>query len=369
LTTQLLTPKPLINAGPTAGWAVTDFSPERPRSLPECFFWRSNGELVMGFDDQYGGVDDESESRLAYLISRDQGKTWGGETVLFENDGVLCNVGPSLLRLQSGKIALAYMRQNSFTDMKIFIRFGDESLANWSDPICVTDAPGYHCSSGSRLIQLRTGRLVYATSWTALESKYGHERHGKVYVSQAWLSDDEGRTWRRGREHISVPGRLGAERGAMEPCIVETKRGDLLMVMRTQLGFLYQARSTDGGETWGASIPTSLQSPESCPFITRIPATGDLMTLWNDSPYDPNHPQYGLRVPLSVAISRDDGASWSKSIPLETDPQYTYAMPIATFNDRWAIFGYYRSHGIQWAGHLQCMINRVRIDDLYRWTA
>ncbi|MCC7350429.1 MAG: exo-alpha-sialidase [Phycisphaerales bacterium] len=365
---QLKTRKPLVvHVGPTSGVPVTDFGDQRPRSLPEAFFWKSNGDLAMLFDDQYGGVDDEAASRLAFLISHDQGKTWGEEGVMFENDGLLCNVGPGILRLHSGKIAMAYMRQNSFTDMKIILRYGDESLKNWSDPICVTDAPGYHCASGSRLIQLRTGRLVYATSWTAKESKWGHERKGMIYISQAWLSDDEGLTWRRGRDTVAVPGRVGAERGAMEPCIVQTQAGDLLMVMRTQLGFLYQSRSTDGGDTWSTAIPTPLQSPESCPFITRIPATGDLLVIWNDSPYDPDHPQFGLRVPLSVAISKDDGHTWSRSIPLESDPQCTYAMPVATFNDRWAIFGYYRARGVQWAGHLQCMVNRWRIDDLYHW--
>ncbi|MCC6423760.1 MAG: exo-alpha-sialidase [Phycisphaerales bacterium] len=368
MTTQLKSHKPLVvQVGPTGGVPVTDFGDNRPRTLPEAFFWKSNGDLAMLFDDQYGGVDDEAASRLAFLISHDQGKTWGEEGVMFENDGLLCNVGPSILRLRSGRIALSYMRQNTFTDLKGYLRFGDESLTNWSDPICITDADGYHCSSGSRLIQLDTGRLIYATSWTAKESKWGHERKGMIYVSQAWFSDDDGLTWRRGRDTVAVPSRPGAERGAMEPCIAQTKAGDLLMVMRTQLGFLYQSRSTDGGDTWSASTPTTLQSPESCPFITTIPATGDLLAIWNDSPYDPTHPQFGLRVPLSVAISKDSGQSWSKSIHLETDPQCTYAMPVATFNDRYAIFGYYRAKGVQWAGHLQCMVNRWRIDDMYNW--
>jgi sialidase-1 len=141
-----------------------------------------------------------------------------------------------------------------------------------------------------------------------------------------------------------------------------------MMLARTQLGFLYQSFSTDRGETWSPAEPSALESPESCPFLTRIPATGDLLAVWNHSRYEPDHPQYGIRRPLSLAISRDDARTWSKSVALETDERYTYAMPVATFNDRWAIFGYYRAHGVQWAGHLQCMINRCRIDDLYRWT-
>lgn len=368
MSTQLLTPKPLINAGPTAGWAVTDFSPTRPRSLPECFFWRSDGELVMGFDDHFGGVDDEAPAQMCYMTSTDKGLTWTERGLLLPMDGKISNLGPSLLRLQTGKLALTYMRNNYYDDLKNYIRFGDESFTNWSEPVCITPEDGYHCSTGTRLIQLKSGRLLYPVAYIDREYHEAKDRVGE-YIAYVSRSDDDGVTWKRNAVGVRCLPHEPKHRGSMEPCLVELNDGRVLMLMRTQLGFLYQSFSTDGGETWTPGLPSALESPESCPFITRIPTTGDLLAVWNHARFDPTHPMFGLRRPLSVAISRDDGASWSRSIALETDPQYTYAMPVAIFNDTWAIFGYYRAHGIQWAGHLQCMINRVRIDDLYRWTA
>jgi sialidase-1 len=185
-------------------------------------------------------------------------------------------------------------------------------------------------------------------------------------VAHVWHSDDEGQTWKRNRSPAVFAPEQSRHRGAMEPCAVELKDGRILMFIRTQLGFIYQSFSSDSGETWSEFAATTLESPETCPFITRIPSTGDLLAMWNHSKFDPTHPQYGIRRPMSVAVSRDEGVTWLDSISLETDPLYTYAMPIATFNDRYAIFGYYRSHGVQWGGHLQCMINRIRIEDLYR---
>ncbi len=358
-------PKHATAPAPSGGWAVTEIGPDRPRSLPECFFWRTNGELVMAFDDHFGGVDDESPAQMCYMVSGDEGLTWIERGLLLPNDGKISNLGPSLLRLQSGQVALAYMRNNDFDDLKNYIRFGDESLTNWSDPICITPGDGYHCSTGTRLIQLRSGRLLYPVAFIAREYREGKDRKGS-YIANVWHSADEGRTWTPNRTPAAFPPGKSKHRGAMEPCVVELKDGRVLMFMRTQLGFIYQSFSEDAGETWSEPEPTALESPETCPFVTRIPSTGDLLAMWNHSKYDPHHPQFGIRRPISVAISRDDGANWSKSIPLETDPQYTYAMPVATFNDRWAIFAYYRAHGIQWAGRLQCVVNRVRIKDLYR---
>lgn len=348
----------------TGGWPVTDFSPQRPRSLPESFFWRSNGELVLGFDNHFGGVDDESPAEMCYLTSTDEGLTWTEQGLLLPTDGKISNLGPSLLRLNSGRVALAYMRNNAYDDLKNYIRFGDESFTNWSDPVCITPDPGYHCCTGTRLIQLGSGRLLYPVAFIPREFHVSEERVG-AYVAYVWRSDDEGRTWSRSADAVAcAPDR--AHRGAMEPCVVELRDGRVMMFIRTQLGFIYQAWSSDGGETWSQPQPTSLESPETCPFVTRIPSTGDLLAMWNHSKYDPKHPQFGLRRPMSVAISKDDGATWGDSISLETDVNYTYAMPIATFNDRFAFFAYYRAHGIQWGGHLQCMVNRLALDELYR---
>ena len=51
------------------------------------------------------------------------------------------------------------------------------------------------------------------------------------------------------------------------------------------------------------------------------------MLVWNDSPYDPRFDHYGLRSPLSVAISQNDGDTWPIRKNIETDPQWEFTNP------------------------------------------
>jgi hypothetical protein len=339
------------------GRAVTEFSSTRQRTVPEAFFWRKDGTLVMSFDDHDNSVLDESPAHLAWMLSTDEGKTWREQGALFPTDGAIHNVGASLLRLHDGRVVLAYMRMNAYDDLSIQFRYGDDSLKDWSEPICITAGqPGYHCSTGTRLIQLRGGRLVYPVAWCAEES---YDR-GAPYVGHVWLSDDAGATWFRSPSILKLP-----RRGVMEPCVAELRDGKLRMFIRTQLGAIYESVSQDQGEHWSPPQATALRSPETCPLLITIPATGDLLAAWNNSIPNLNEVSGGVRRPLSVAISQDEGETWSAAVDLETEAPYTYGMPVATFNDEWAILGYYRDVEGMITGRWQCMINRCRLEDLY----
>lgn len=339
------------------GVAVTEFSPSRHRTVPEAFLWRGDGSLAMAFDDHDANGLDESSAQLAWMLSRDEGKTWQECGYFFPNDGRINNVGASLLRLGDGRVALTYMRMNAYDDMSIQLRYGDDSLKKWSQPICVTASQsGYNCSTGTRLLQLRGGRLVFPVAWCAEETYH----RGRPYAGHVWLSDDEGASWFRSATVLQLP-----RRGVMEPCVAELSDGRLRLFMRTELGAIYESLSEDAGEHWSQPHPTVLQSPDSCPLLITIPATGHLLAAWNNSVPDLSAVHCGVRRPLTVAISQDDGQSWSKPVNLETEAPYTYGMPVATFNHEWAIFAYYRDVEGMISGRWQCMVNRCRLEALY----
>ena len=81
------------------------------------------------------------------------------------------------------------------------------------------------------------------------------------------------------------------------------------MIMRSELGRLFQSWSNDNGETWTAPTPTSLAASSSPAQLRRIPATGDLVVVWSQASEE--EIEKGLiRSRLSSAISRSQGAVW-----------------------------------------------------------
>ncbi len=174
-------------------------------------------------------------------------------------------------------------------------------------------------------IQLSSGRIVLAR-----EKVFGdwcgetdHEVAGCCYT------DDDGHTWKDCDNWIDLP-----LRGAIEPHVVELRDGRLLAYMRTQLGAIFQSESRDAGTTWSKPQTTGLKAPGSMPCLSKIPKTGDLLLIWNNSLYDPAFDHSGKRTPLTVAISKDDGDSWENFKDIETDPTCEFTNPSCYITSR-----------------------------------
>jgi hypothetical protein len=184
--------------------------------------------------------------------------------------------------------------------------------------------PGYYVVNNDRVARLRQGRLVIPAA--------RHNTPGNTWnargVALCFLSDDGGKTWRRGKGEIEGP--TGSVSGLQEPLVVELKDGRLMMLCRTDLGCQYRSTSTDGGETWSKAEPTKILSPLSPASVGRIPRTGDLLLVWNNHA-DVDEQHKGKRTPFSVAISRDEGETWEKVKTLDDDPDGTYCYTAIAF--------------------------------------
>jgi sialidase-1 len=130
----------------------------------------------------------------------------------------------------------------------------------------------------------------------------------------------------------------------MEPEVVELADGKLLMIIRTQQGRIATSISDDGGDRWGAAGELSVKAPESPATIRRIPATGDLLLVWNDTfAAGANHG--GKRTPLTAAISTDEGKTWQHVQKLESDLDAGYAYTSVAFHRDRVLLSYYVSDG------------------------
>ena len=320
------------------GFSVDVFaaSDKAPRNSEGSIIELSDGRLLLATTRFVGGARDDSAAHIAAVTSRDGGRTWSEPVVLQENTGNKNVMSASLTRLAppkgtdtAGPIGLFYLVKNGPDDLNVYLRVSRDEAKTWSDPIRVTNRPGYHVMNNDRVRRLGNGRLLCPVSFTEHSSKVNH------YRSLCFISDDRGKTWRASKGEVDA-----GKRGAMEPEVIERRDGSLLMLMRTQFGRNYAARSIDGGETWDQPAPFGPPAPEAPSTLRRIGSTGDWLLIFNDS-VDPKHHHYGDRTPLTAAISRDEGKTWEHQRNLEPDASHTYAYTSLIFADDRAVMSYY----------------------------
>jgi len=158
----------------------------------------------------------------------------------------------------------------------------------------------------------------------------GHGHRPEFYATLVSYSDDEGKTWRVPEDlHHGNPSALmgwfdrygmvsgyGNISGCGEASVAETNNGQVLLFARSTVNRILYSYSTDGGERWSAVLPAQLANSISPPRLGRIPKTGDLICIWNQMSAEEIRRGY-RRGRLSVAISKDSGASWENFKTLE----------------------------------------------------
>ncbi|MBK8090496.1 MAG: exo-alpha-sialidase [Verrucomicrobiaceae bacterium] len=317
---------------------IAQASAEHPRNSEGDIIVLRDGTLFAAWSQFYGGAEDHAAARIVAVKSTDGGRTWGSPTTIQENHGGANVMSVSLLRSASGDVLFFYLIKNSLSDLKAYVRRSKDDTQSWSEPTLITPEPGYHVMNNARIIQLRSGRLLAPISTCGTVFAKGDPFRTVVY-----RSDDDGRTWQRGRTLVSAP-----KRGAMEPGLIEMKDGRVMQIIRTQTGYIWHSYSSDGGDTWTEAQPWIVEAPESPTTITRIPGTGDWLLVLNPTVEWKNPEKTvlgtnhgGARTPLSAMISHDEGKTWSRPKNIESDPSLTFAYTSITPHQDRMLLSYY----------------------------
>ena len=329
LTLLLLTASMALGAGPVTINLLPP-GPGNPRNTEGDFVQLKDGRLMMIYSKfTSDGAADSGAALLVARYSSDGGVTWTGQdqTVL-ENEGGMNTMSVSLLRLASGEIALFYARKNSMLDCRPYMRVSKDEGKTWSKPVLAIPEMGYFVLNNARGFQTRRGRLVLAVALHRNETEDPKKFNGRG-VAMCYLSDNRGKSWRRSKTVLENPDPNPA--GLQEPGLVELKDGRLLMYMRTGMGSQYYSYSSDGGDTWSPVKASTLLSPLSPATIKRIPKTGDLLVVWNDHSKVSDDIRNRRRTPMTIAISRDDGATWEKAKNIADDPAGWYCYTAVAF--------------------------------------
>ena len=321
-----------------------------PRNSEGAFMPLTDGRIMFAYSRYYGkSGSDHATADIAARYSSDKGRTWTtNDEIIVKNEGGMNVMSVSLLRLQSGEIALFYLRKNSTSDCRPVLRRSFDEGKTWGEPtVCITDEVAYFVLNNDRVIQLKDGRLLFAVSKHSFpDGKFDNQ--GKVLT---YSSDDNGKTWQRGKSVLEVRAN-GKRYAAQEPGVVELKDGRILLWIRTSAGCQYMCHSSDRGVTWSEPQPSALVAPVSPATIKRLP-TGDLLAIWNDHTNRPDEakkaPKWanGRRTPLTAAISRDDGRTWTHVRNLEDDPAGWFCyIALQPLDDGTALLGYCAYKGL-----------------------
>ena len=316
---------------PTETLLVLEPSAENPRNSEGDFVALADGAILFAYSRFTGGGSDFAAADIVARTSRDGGRTWSQDRVLVPNEGQSNVMSVSLLRLPSGEILLFYARKHGWGDCNLYVRRSVDELQSLSEPVRATAAPGYHVINNDRVVRLASGRLIVPAALHPCPDGTRKTWSGNG-VPRAFYSDDDGRTWHADQTVVEPPPRRSV--CLQEPGILELKTGTLWMWMRTTAGVQYQCFSRDAGLHWTEPEPTTITSPCSPASIERIPQSDALLMVWND--HSGRHPYPGgRRTPLCVALSRDEGKTWSPSRVIEgnLDGWYCYTA-IAFVGDR-----------------------------------
>jgi hypothetical protein len=308
--------------------------PGNPRNSEGAFLELKNGSILFVYSRFVGtSFSDEAKARLAGRHSADGGETWSKDTLIEtpEENDVMNVMSVSLLRFGNGDVGLFYLLRRSWHDMRMWCRRSTDEGRTWGAAIQCMPAAGYYVVNNDRVVRLASGRLVIpAAVHPSLADRNASSAVDWRGVAEFFLSDDDGRTWRKAKGYGTLPG-AHTRSGLQEPGVVELRNGVLWAWARTDLGRQYECFSHDGGETWSVPAPSRFTSPNSPLSMKHLPGSDRLLAIWNPGPsYETRSmkPIGGDRTPLVLATGVLPAGAWSRATLLdgmtEADEGYCY---------------------------------------------
>jgi len=300
-----------------------------------------NGDLLVSW---YGGSYESSDDQVLFLSRRKKGtRSWSKPEIIVRSPGkppgnaILFTDKMSRVWLVWGRMdgTQPMLRGTGWDQCRLFYRTSGDSGATWSK-----DEPFYHDTLGwlprNLTLFLADGTLVLPIS----DELHGHGVDLSFFLS----TKDNGATWTQS----------GIMRGGEQPTFIERNDGSLVAYLRTRPNIL-QSESSDGGKSWSEPHATQFKNPDAGISVRRL-KNGHVILVFNN--------QDNARTPLHIALSTDEGRTWSDPVRLESNPgEYSYPSILQTSDGKIHIIYTFRRYSIQ---HLEMnegwLTNFVRPD-------
>ncbi len=141
-----------------------------------------------------------------------------------------------------------------------------------------------------------------------------------------------------------MPYLTNCESGLQEPGVLELSPGVIWGFSRTDLGRQYEMYSIDNGNTWTTVQPSRFTGPNSPLSMKRDHKSDWIYAVWNPIPeYNGRKRQKiftGGRTPYVIAVSKDNGKTFSEPTAFETEEDHGYCYCAIHFLDDAILLGY-----------------------------
>lgn len=279
-----------------------EFIFDDPIPVPEChsstILRLENGNLLAAW---FGGVREGDMDTLIWTSLCEDG-VWSAPRPVAPELYVQ-HWNPVLFQQKDGTILLFYKLGAPISDWHTRIVSSTDGGKTWSLPreMVPGDRSGGRGPVKNKALRLSSGRVLAPGSVEHLP--------WRCFVD---LSDDDGETWRKVPIDVGAP--HANEICVIQPTLWESPNGHVHALMRSNAGKVFRSDSTDYGETWSAAMPTAIPNNNSGIDCVRMDS-GTIVLAYN--PIDVN---WGIRYPLSIAVSHDNGETFEKVMDIETDP-------------------------------------------------
>jgi len=287
---------------------------------------RSGGYMCCWF-----GGSHEGNADVAIYGSRRLDGIWSEPVKLA--DGIEANWNPVLFYREDGSLQLFYKQGQKIAEWQTYTLISQDDGLSWSEPeeLVPEDVSGGRGPVRNKPIRLNTGRVLAG----------GSTEHG-IWQAFADISDDNCKTWHKSaavqianleyqqgektaESNIAVSAQSFYGRGVIQPTLWEDGNNMVHMLLRSSEGYIYRSDSRDQGESWSNAYPLAMPNNNSGLDLVLAPFDGELYLLCN-----PVAANWGVRSPMSLFRSTDNGCSWTKLYDLATETsEFSYPAIIA----------------------------------------
>ena len=278
----------------------------------------------------FGGSKEKGPD-VAIWSARRVGGVWEAPQIAADIRGV-ATWNPVLFQKKDGTILLFFKAGAAIPEWKTWVAVSRDQGKTFSTPkeLVPGDESGGRGPVKNKPIRLQNGTVLAPASLD-----------GDTWDAFVDISKDDGISWeksalvpvRRAGTDIHRPyNRLCLYgKGIIQPTLWEDADGNVHMLLRSTGGRIFRSDSTDGGYSWCTAYDTGIPNNNSGIDLVRMPG-GDLVLVYNPRENLPGLYQ-GPRTPLTVAVSRDSGDTFTNLMDLETE-RGAYCYPAVICNDR-----------------------------------